>query len=85
MNLPVSRLLISTFLSPILDWTVAIVRLAIMADLEKEEAPLMMCVETILVVRRYFVLRLLEGCRPMETLVQILLVAEYVYPVSLKG
>jgi hypothetical protein len=39
--------------------------LAIMDDREKEEAPLMMCVETILVVRRYFVLRLLEGCRPM--------------------
>jgi hypothetical protein len=46
MNLPFSRLDISTFLSPILDWTVAIVRLAIIPEREREVAPLMSCVET---------------------------------------
>jgi hypothetical protein len=49
MKRPVSRLLISTFLSPILDWTVAIVRLAIIPERERDEAPLIKCVETIFV------------------------------------
>ena len=45
MNLPFSRLDISTFLSPILDWTVAIVRFAMRE--RRGVDPLIRVVETI--------------------------------------
>lgn len=48
MYRPFSRLLISTFLSPILDWTVAIDRFAMKAEREREVVPLIREVDTIL-------------------------------------